>query len=98
MKNNSVYRDALKFSCIVFLLGIVEFIIFSVCLSFRSDILIGVAFGCAFVSFNFFYLAYSVTKSLEKEGDGAKMYMAALILTRCISVNICTFWMQTATR
>lgn len=84
MKNNSVYKDASRFSVLVFLMGLVEFIIFSVFLSPRIDILIGVIYGCAFVSFNFFYLAYSVKKSLEKEGGGAKAYMATTYSSRML--------------
>lgn len=84
MKNNSVYKDAAKFSGFVFLLGLVEFILFSVFLSPRLDILIGVVYGCAFVSLNFFYLAFSIKKSLQKEGDGAKAYMATSYTARML--------------
>ena len=76
MKNNSVYKDALRVCLMILLFGIVEFIIFSVFLSFRVDILIGVVYGCAFVCANFFYLAYSVKKSIDKTPSGAKAHMA----------------------
>lgn len=74
---NTVYSDALKISGIVFLLGIAEFLILSLCLSFRTDIILGVLYGCIFASLNFFYLAYSVQKSLDKSGKKAQMHMAA---------------------
>lgn len=73
---NSVYKEALRVSAIVFLLGIIEFIAFSAFLSFRSDIIIGVLYGCAFSCLNFFYLAYSVQKSVNSSEKGAKMHMA----------------------
>lgn len=88
MKNNSVYRDASRFSGLVFLMGLVEFIIFSVFLSPRIDILIGVIYGCAFVSLNFFYLAYSVKKSVEKDEGKAKAYMASTYSARLILTAI----------
>jgi hypothetical protein len=76
MKSNSVYREAGKFSGVILLMGIIEFILFCVFLSFRLDILLGVVYGCAFSSLNFFYLAYSVKKSVEKGENGAKAHMA----------------------
>lgn len=77
MNSNSVYKDAIRFSALVFLLGLVEFITFCVFLSPRTDILIGVIYGCAFVSLNFFYLAFSVKKSVEKDEKRAKAYMSS---------------------
>lgn len=76
MENNSVYKDAAKVCLVILLLGIVEFIIFSVFLSLRIDILIGVMYGCAFTCASFFYLAHSVKKSLDKDPAGAKAQMA----------------------
>lgn len=76
MKSNSVYKDAAKVCFVILLLSIIEFIIFSVFLSFRVDILIGVIYGCAFTCASFFYLAYSVKKSMEKSPAGAKAQMA----------------------
>lgn len=77
MKSNSVYRDAFKVSLVIFILGLIEFIIFAAFLSPRRDIIIGVLYGCAFTSLNFFYLAYSVNKSVNKDEKGSKAYMAA---------------------
>ncbi len=76
MNNNSVYKDAAKVCLVILLLAVVEFIVFSVFLSFRIDILIGVLYGTAFTCSSFFYLAYSVKKSMEKSPDGAKAQMA----------------------
>ena len=102
MKNNSVYKDAAKVCLLTFLLSIVEFIVFTVCLSFRIDILIGVLYGCAFACVSFFYLAYSVKKSVEKSPDGAKAYMAmsynarlvltALAVILAAKIDIIHFW------
>jgi len=75
MKSNSVYKDAAKVCGLIFLFGIIEFLIFTAFLSFRRDILIGVLYGCAFTSLSFFYLAYSVKKSVEKSEGGAKAHM-----------------------
>lgn len=88
MKSNSVYKDAAKVCFVILLLGIVEFIIFSVFLSFRIDILIGVVYGCAFTCANFFYLAYSVKKSLDKDPSGAKTQMAMSYNARLILTAI----------
>jgi len=84
MENNSVYKDAAKVCLVILLLGIVEFIIFSVFLSLRIDILIGVIYGCAFTCASFFYLAYSVKKSIDKSPAGAKAQMAMSYNARLI--------------
>ena len=88
MKSNSVYKDAGKVCAVIFLFGLIEFIIFTICMSFRVDVLIGVLYGCAFTSLSFFYLAYSVKKSMEKESRGAKMNMAASYSFRLIAVAV----------
>lgn len=77
MNNNSVYKEAGKVTAIIFLLGLIEFIVFTAFLSLRRDILIGVIYGCVFVSLNFFYLAFSVKKSVEKDEKQAKAYMSS---------------------
>ncbi len=102
MKDNSVYIEAAKFTGVVFLFGLMEFIVFLVGLSFRIDILIGVLYGCTFTSLNFFYLAYSVKKSIKKGENGAKAHMALsynsrLILTAVMiiiaaKIDIIHFW------
>ncbi len=84
MKTESVYKEALKVSGIIFLLGIVEFILFTVFMSFRLDILFGVLYGCAFASANFFYLAHSVKKCVNKDEKAAKAYMSATYSTRML--------------
>ncbi len=88
MKNNSVYKDAAKVCLVILLLGIVEFIIFSVFLSLRIDILIGVVYGCAFTCANFFFLAYSVNKSIDKGPSGAKTQMAMSYNARLVLTAI----------
>ena len=84
MKTDSVYKDALKVSAIIFILGIIEFAVFTLCMSFRIDILLGVLFGCAFSSANFFYLAYCVNKCVEKEEKAAKAYMSSTYTIRML--------------
>ena len=84
MKNNSVYKDAAKVCLVIFLLGIIEFAAFTVFLSFRLDVLMGVLYGTAFVCANFFYLAYSVKKSVDKSPESAKAYMATTYNVRLI--------------
>lgn len=91
MKNNSVYKEAFKVSAVIFLLGLIEFIIFTAFLSLRSDIIIGVLYGCAFVSLNFFYLAYSVKKSVTKSENGAKAYMSATYSSRIFLTAVMIF-------
>lgn len=88
MNSNSVYKDATKFSAIVFLLGIIEFLVFFIFLSFRLDILIGTFYGCTFVSLNFFYLAYSVKKSISMSENKAKAYMSATYTARMIIIAV----------
>ena len=73
---NAVYKDAAKVSIFILLFGIVEFIVLTAFLSLRLDILLGVAYGCAFSVFSFFYLAFSVKKSVDKDEKAAKAYMA----------------------
>ena len=84
MNNNSVYKEASMVSGIIFLLGFIEFIFFTVFLSFRIDILAGVLYGCSFACANFFYMAYSVKKSVEKEEKRAQAYMSASYMIRML--------------
>ena len=88
MKNNSVYKDATIFSALIFLLGILEFIILCIFLSPRLDILIGTLYGCVFVSLNFFYLAYSVKKSSAKEESKAKAHMSFTYMVRMLLTGV----------
>ena len=91
MKSNSVYKDALKVSAIIFILGIIEFVLFAVFMGFRLDILIGVLYGCAFTSLNFFYLAYCVKKAVEKEEKAAKAYMSSTYTARILLLGVMLF-------
>ena len=91
MKNNSVYKDALKVSIFIFALGIIEFILFTVFMSFRTDILIGVLYGCTFTSLNFFYLAFCVNKAVEKEEKAAKAYMSSTYTIRMLLIGLMVF-------
>ncbi len=81
---NSVYKEALRVGVIVFLLGLIEFISFTAFLSFRSDIIIGVLYGCIFASASFFHLAYSVEKSVNSDEKGAQLHMAGSYNVRLI--------------
>ena len=96
MKNNSVYKDAAKVCLVILLLGVVEFIIFSVFLSLRIDILTGVVYGCAFTCANFFYLAYSVNKSIDKGPAGAKAQMAMSYNARLVLTAIMIIFAATS--
>ena len=84
MKTESVYRDALKVTAFIFILGLIEFILFTVFAGFRLNILIGTVYGCVFTSANFFYLARCVNKCVEKEEKAAKAYMSASYTTRML--------------
>ena len=88
MNSNSVYRDAAKVCAIIFVLGIIEFIIFTICLSLRLDILIGILYGCTFTTISFLYLAHSVKKSIEKSDGKAKMSMAMSYNFRLFSTAV----------
>ena len=91
MKNNSVYKDAKDVSVIIFILGLVECICLCLIMSFRIDILIGALYGCSFASLNFFYLAYSIKKSLTKSEDKAKAYMSGTYSTRIFLTAVMIF-------
>lgn len=88
MKSNSIYKDAFRINSVIFLLGLIEFILFSIFLSFRADILIGALYGCTFTSLNIFYLAYCVKKAVEKEEKAAKAYMSSTYTVRMIFIAI----------
>ncbi len=93
---NSVYKEALRVSVIVFLLGIIEFIALTAFLSFRSDVIVGILYGCTFACANFFYLAYSVEKSVNSSEKGAQMHMAGsynvrLLLTAAMVIVAARF-------
>ena len=102
MKSNSVYVDAAKVCLTILLLSIVEYIALGIFLSFSLDILIGVTYGTLFTCASFFYLAYSVKKSLDKDPSGAKAQMAVsasarLVLTAIMviiaaKIEIIHFW------
>ena len=91
MKSNSVYKDALKVSAIIFILGVIEFAIFTIFMGFRFDILIGVLYGCTFTSLNFLYLAYCVKKAVEKEEKAAKAYMSSTYTARIFLLGVMLF-------
>lgn len=91
MKSNSVYKEAAKVSAIIFILGVIEFILFTVFMGFRLDILIGVLFGCAFTSLNFFYLAFCVKKAVEKDEKAAKAYMSSTYTARILLLGVMLF-------
>ena len=86
MKNNSLYRDVIKVIGVIFILGIIEFILFTLFMSFRKDVLLGVLFGTVFASLNFLYLAYCVKKAVEKEEKAAKAYMSSTYTVRMVLV------------
>lgn len=88
MQTESVYKDALRVTYIVFLLGLIEFILFTVFMNFRIDILIGVLYGCTFASANFFYLAFCVKKSVTKDENAAKAYMSATYSSRMLATAV----------
>lgn len=102
MKTESVYKDALKVTAVIFILGLIEFIIFTVFTGFRLKILIGTLYGCVFTSANFFYLARCVNKCVEKEEKAAKAYMGSTYTIRMLltavmiivaaKVDIIHFW------
>lgn len=91
MKNNSVYKDAAKVSAVIFALGAIEFILFTVFMNFRLDILIGVIYGCTCTSANFFYLAFCVKKAVEKEEKAAKAYMSSTYTARILLLGVMVF-------
>lgn len=91
MKNNSVYKDAVKVSTLIFILGVIEFVLFTIFMGFRFDVLIGVLFGCLFTSLNFFYLAYCVKKAVEKEEKAAKAYMSSTYTVRILLLGVMIF-------
>ena len=91
MKSNSVYKEAAKVSAIIFILGVIEFILFTVFMGFRLDILIGVLFGFSFTSLNFFYLAFCVKKAVEKDEKAAKAYMSSTYTARILLLGVMLF-------
>lgn len=91
MKNNSVYKEAVKVGAVIFALGVIEFILFTVFMDFRLDILIGVIYGCIFTSLNFFYLAFCVKRAVEKEEKAAKAYMSSTYTARILLLGVMVF-------
>ena len=84
MKTESIYKDALKVSVVIFILGLIEFIIFTVFSGFRMSILTGTLYGCVFASLNFFYLARCVNKCVDMDEKAAKAYMSSTYTLRMI--------------
>lgn len=85
---NTVYREAAKVSGIIFAFGLIELIVFSLVMSFRRDVLIGVLYGCTFAALNFFYLAFCVSQSVKRTEGAAKAFMGATYTTRIILCGI----------
>ena len=83
-KNDSVYKEALKVSVTVFIMGVIEFILFAIFMHLRTDILLGTLYGCTFVCLNFFYLARCVKKAADKSPNAAKAYMASTYTVRML--------------
>lgn len=83
-KNDSVYKEALKVSVTVFIMGVIEFILFAIFMHPRTDILLGTLYGCTFVCLNFFYLARCVKKAADKSPNAAKAYMASTYTVRML--------------
>lgn len=88
MKNNSVYKEAARVSAVIFMLGLIEFILFTLFMSYRSDVLFGVLYGCAFASLSFLYLAYCVNQSVKRSESGAKAYMGATYTLRIVLCGV----------
>ena len=74
MKIDSVYKEALKVTFVVFILGVIEFILFTVFMGLRIDVFFGVLYGCTFASANFFYLARSVKKCVDRDEIRQSLY------------------------
>ena len=91
MNNNSVYKEAAIVSIWIFVLGLIEFLCFTLFYRFGTDILFGVLYGCAFASFNFFHIAYSVRKSMHKSEDKAKVYMSGTYSIRMFLTAVMIF-------
>ena len=91
VKIESVYKEALKVSSVIFLIGIIEFLILTAFFSLRTDVLLGVLYGTAFSSLNFFYLAHCVKKSAEKDEKNAKNYMSATYSSRVFLTAVMIF-------
>lgn len=91
MKSESVYKTSAKISGIIFILGLIEFILFSVFMSLRADIAVGTLYGCAFASANFFYLAYCVRQSTKRSEGAAKAYMGATYSSRILLTGLMIF-------
>ena len=91
MESESVYKTAGKISGIIFILGIIEFILFSVFMSLKVNIAVGTLYGCAFASANFFYLAYCVKQSTSRSEGSAKAYMGATYSSRILLTGVMLF-------
>lgn len=84
----SVYKDAIKISIVIFILTIIEIMIFAIFKGFKADIIIGGIYGFLFTSLSFFYLAFCVNKAVDKTEAGAKAFMGMTYTTRMILTAI----------
>jgi len=91
VENNSVYKDAAQVSILVFALGILELLLFTLFLDFKTEYLFGALYGCLFASLNFFYLAYCVKKSVEKSEKAASAYVSGTYSSRIFLTAVMVF-------
>jgi len=90
-KKGSVYKDAAQVSIIIFALGFIELLLFFMFAEFKIEYIYGCLYGCLFASLNFFYLAYSVKKSVEKSEKAAKAYMSGTYSSRIFLTAVMIF-------
>ena len=92
MMSKSVKTDVLRVALGNFILAAVEVALFALFGFFSLEVLFGALLGAAFVSLSFLWLAFSVSKNVEKDPENARKRVSASytyrLLAACIMIIV----------
>lgn len=92
MMSKSVKTDVLRVALGNFILAAVEVALFALFGFFSLEVIFGALLGAAFVSLSFLWLAFSVSKNVEKDPENARKRVSASytyrLLAACIMIIV----------
>ncbi len=90
--SNNIKTDVLRVALGNFILAAVEVALFALFGFFSLEVLLGALLGAAFVSLSFLWLAFSVSKNVEKDPENARKRVSASytyrLLAACIMIIV----------
>ena len=79
------WTDVLRVTLGNFILGVVMVIVFALTGNFSYQVVLGALLGCSFVSLSFLWLAFSVSKNVEKDPENARKRVSATYTYRLLA-------------